>query len=150
VWHGGSATISGRSESKRARLALRGAKAESVTWKEEGMEVWWPRFAWSRTPAGPAMAGGGGKIRPNQLYLGENRGTNGCKGEGGSRRSGVRTLLSEGGAPTAYSTDGWRRGCAAARRIPLRILEIGKEQVKWVRGAFGQARGEVKGGWSKR
>jgi hypothetical protein len=48
VLHGGFAAVRGHSELERARLALRGAEAEPVMWKEEGMEVQWPRFAWSR------------------------------------------------------------------------------------------------------
>jgi hypothetical protein len=32
-----------------------------VTQREEAIEARWPRFAWSRTPARPAMVGGGGR-----------------------------------------------------------------------------------------
>jgi hypothetical protein len=41
------------------------------------------------------------KNRPIRLYLGKNGGASRCNGEGGSRRSGVWTPSSRGGATTA-------------------------------------------------
>jgi hypothetical protein len=102
--HGGFTAIRGRSELERARLALCGAEAEPMMWKEEGMEVRWPRFAQSRAPASSAMAGGGGKSDRFGFTLAKTE-----------ARVGAKARAAQGGAVCRPS----RAKVVHQRRIPL-------------------------------